>query len=61
MELWVGMLMTALKNCARCNGDHEIQWQWLTRPVEDSDGSLWEYWAPCPTNGQPILMRVTGK
>lgn len=53
--------MTELRNCARCNGNHEVTWKKLTHPIIDSDGSLWEYWAPCPNNGEPILMHVTEK
>jgi hypothetical protein len=49
----------SIRGCARCHGDgHEdVLWVPLTFPIEDSDGTLWTYWAPCPTNGQPILMR----
>ncbi len=53
--------MAKLINCARCGGNHDcIEWERLERPVEDDDG-LFEYWSPCPTNGQPILMQVKDK
>jgi len=49
-----------LIGCARCHGEgHEnITWQPLTFPVPDTDGTEWTHWAPCPTNGEPILMRI---
>lgn len=51
-----------LRNCARCTGDHrDMEWRPLTRPIEDSNGTRWNHWAPCPTNGEPILMKATDK
>ena len=50
--------------CARCHGaGHEdVWWQTLTHTVEFEYGShakvAFTHWAPCPTNGEPILMRV---
>lgn len=29
----------------------------LAHPVVGPDGTTWTHWAPCPTNGEPILMR----
>jgi hypothetical protein len=50
--------MSAVRHCARCGLDHkEIEWKHFTRPIEDEDGTVWTMWAPCPTNGEPILMR----
>lgn len=51
--------MPHVRNCARCGGDHnEIQWEKLERPIlDEADGIEWTHWAPCPKNGQPILMR----
>lgn len=46
-----------LRHCARCNQDHPVAWQQLTNPIEDKDGTKWTHWAPCPVNGEPILMR----
>lgn len=45
-----------LKNCARCGKDHRkrIEWKPLERPIGECT-----HWAPCPTNGQPILMHIT--
>jgi hypothetical protein len=58
--------MKSLRGCARCGGAHvdTIEWRLLTRPIIDGDGTTWTHWCPCPTNGEPILMRkaptVTG-
>lgn len=44
----------SLKGCARCGGDHEhMTFTKMERPIDDMP-----YWAPCPTNGDPILLRV---
>ena len=45
--------------CARCHGDgHEdVFWMPLTHPLE-AGGVRFTHWAPCPTNGEPILMRT---
>lgn len=49
-----------LYGCARCGSDHaKISFQPLTHPVvvDDHIGDLvFTHWAPCPTNGEPILM-----
>jgi hypothetical protein len=54
---------TSIRGCARCDGDgHEdVVWEPFTHPVEDTDGTLWTHWAPCPTNGEPILMKAGPK
>jgi hypothetical protein len=53
-------MITDLQHCARCGNDHTgIEWLKLTVPIEDDDGTVWAYWAPCPTNGEPILMKVS--
>lgn len=50
-----------VSNCARCGEDHEnMTFAQLERPMTPDDVSppiTWTHWAPCPTNGQPILMR----
>lgn len=50
-----------LVGCARCHGDGHpaLRWEPLTHPVpSDVEGDPpWTHWAPCPTNGEPILMR----
>lgn len=46
-------------NCARCGGDHKaLKYRKLRQPIEDGDTTLWEWWATCPTTGEPILMRI---
>ena len=41
-------------NCARCKEDHtEVSFSKLTYPHED-----YTYWAACPTNKEPILMKI---
>ncbi|MBF6618819.1 MAG: hypothetical protein ITG02_01130 [Patulibacter sp.] len=46
-----------LLSCARCGGDHaDVEWQPLERPVLEDGKTVATHWAPCPTNGQPILM-----
>lgn len=40
--------------CARCGEDHkQLTFFKLARPTP-----RYKYWATCPTNGEPILMRV---
>lgn len=54
------MKSLVVRSCARCGGDHDnVQWEQLQRPIVDDDGTAWTHWAPCPTNGQPILQRHT--
>lgn len=49
-----------LEHCARCHQDHDNLYFWpLTHPVEDPDGTQWTLWTPCPTNGEPILLRMS--
>jgi len=51
---------TGVGRCARCGEDHEaIQWFRITRPIEDTDGTVWDEWGACPTTGEPILCRRT--
>jgi hypothetical protein len=48
-----------MNGCARCEeGPHPgVIFERLDHPVEDADGTAWDWWATCPTTGQPILMR----
>ena len=57
-----GEHVTDLNGCARCHGDgHEgLVFKPLEHAVEDADGE-YTHWAPCPTNGEPILMRFQDK
>lgn len=47
--------------CARCYGEGhtDLLFEPLTHPVDVNDdlGPL-THWAPCPTNGEPILLRT---
>ncbi len=47
---------TDLVGCARCHGDGHpgIEFKLLTFPVEIESTTM-THWAPCPTNGEPIL------
>lgn len=50
-------IATPSDRCQRCGETHTaIEWQALTNPIIDIDGN-WTHWAPCPTNGEPILHR----
>lgn len=56
-----GALIKTIVGCARCYGDGhtDLFFRELTHPVQIGDGlgSL-THWAPCPTNGEPILLRI---
>jgi len=42
----------AVKNCARCGGDHEkVAFQKFNFPPDDLT-----HWGMCPDTGEPILM-----
>lgn len=54
-----GTLTTSVFHCARCHGDHvSLTFSPLTYPVEDDDGTIWDFWTLCPTNHEPILLRT---
>lgn len=51
-----------VRNCARCGGNHPV----ATSPESisgrqplDAGGRSWQFCAPCPSNGEPIMMQVT--
>jgi hypothetical protein len=47
-----------IKNCSRCGENHnDLVFKALTIPFEAKDGG-WTYWAKCPINGEPILMKI---
>jgi hypothetical protein len=53
------MLLKKIVSCARCGEVHEnVETKRLTQPVykDDSSTVLYSHWAPCPTNGEPILV-----
>ena len=44
-----------LRGCARCHSEHEdIAFEPLQHPI-----GQYTHWAPCPTNGQPILLTLS--
>jgi hypothetical protein len=48
-----------LTGCARCRGEGHVDltFEPLAYPLDLNDGSRpLTHWAPCPTNGQPILL-----
>lgn len=49
---------TSLSKCVRCGGAHVIEWQPFERPIEIPEQPPLTHWAMCPTNNEPILMRV---
>lgn len=57
------MILKKIINCARCGGTHEnLQTKKFERSFAPSEakGMEWTYWAPCPTNGDPILVTMWG-
>lgn len=52
--------MVNLTGCARClgGGHPQLAFAPLTHPMAAEDGSEpFTHWAPCPANGEPILLR----
>lgn len=50
-----------IEKCARCAGAHTgLEFKLLTRPLSPPEVFwAWEYWAPCPTNGEPVLFSLS--
>lgn len=51
--------------CARCGEDGprhpdgpKFLFRRFTHPIEDADGTVWTHWAPCPVNGDPVLLKT---
>ncbi len=60
----MGPVTVDLVGCARCRGDGHpgLEFLPLAYPVElEGDEPDLTHWAPCPTNGEPILLRVEPK
>lgn len=56
VEVGVRPEVTDVRGCARCHRDHQqVVFTPLTHPSEFC-GLLVAWWAPCPTNGEPIFM-----
>jgi hypothetical protein len=47
-----------IKHCARCNQTHDVIFNRFIQPIEDSDGTIWNFWGMCPINNEPVLMRL---
>ncbi len=49
-----------LEGCARCQGDGHatLTFHPLTYSVEIDSEEVFTHWAPCPTNGEPILLSI---
>jgi hypothetical protein len=53
-------IVVDVRNCARCGLNHSaVTFHRMARPVVDLDGTEWVYYAPCPTTGDPILLKNT--
>ena len=49
------VVVKRLVGCARCGRVHRnLSFATLTQPC-----GLLTHWAPCPTNGEPILLAIT--
>jgi hypothetical protein len=47
-----------LLHCARCGENHSgIIWKKFVIPIVDDDETTWDWWAMCPINNDPILLR----
>ena len=54
--------ITAITGCACCGGNHEhLDARRMAQPFAPAEagGLTWTHWAPCPMNGDPILIMVT--
>lgn len=54
-----GPLTLDLNGCARCHGDGHpgLTFTPLIHPLQIAGETL-THWAPCPANGEPILMQT---
>jgi len=55
---WVGEVHVGdQKGCARCGAEEHLQlaYQPFTNHIDFGDGFVATHYAPCPTNGEPIL------
>lgn len=55
-----GKVRIMIRNCARCGGDHEIDFQrFKDEPISHPCFPVdYEWWGSCPVNGDPVLMTV---
>lgn len=48
------LMRVDVAGCARCGGEHKgLEFKRLDRPADE-----WQWWAACPANGQPVMMKV---
>lgn len=52
-------MIITIHRCARYGQDHvNLEFKEFTQnPIEDSDGTIWNYWALCPITNEPILLK----
>lgn len=44
--------------CPRCGQSHQqLPFRLMRRPIRESNGKVWGYYADCPETGDPILSR----
>lgn len=44
-------------SCARCGKNHEsVEFKKLDLPIITKEEITFTHWAPCPFNGEPILL-----
>lgn len=51
----------SVENCSRCGGDHDVvELSKLSMPFAPPECApiAWTHWAPCPVNGQPIMVMI---
>ena len=53
-----------VSKCARCSGTHSgVDFKLLSRPIsfltEDGKSHDYTHWAPCPENGEPMLLQIS--
>lgn len=48
---------TTIHHCARCGQDHiDMEFKMFNGdPIEDQDGTVWDWWGICPITGDPVL------
>lgn len=49
--------VTKIQGCSRCGGEHaDLEFRQLQQAIQLGElGPTWDFWAACPTNGEPIL------
>jgi hypothetical protein len=52
------MVFYNISSCARCGKDHHnLAFYTFTRPIADTDGTVWNQWGICPDTAEPILLK----